>query len=82
MTAPEEIVAAARSLFDRDYTFGIAGNMSVRAGGRVFITPTNSSFEKLTPEALAEVGLAQPHPQQRCASTSRRPGDTLAAPHP
>lgn len=54
----EELVAIAKSLYDRGYTFGTAGNISVRAGGRVFVTPTNSSFSDLRPDGLAEVDLA------------------------
>ena len=57
MNEREELVAIARSLFDRGYTFGTAGNMSVRLGDRVVITPTNSSFWNLSAEGLAEVGL-------------------------
>lgn len=51
------MVRGAASLFARGYSFGTAGNMSARAGDRVFITPTNSSFETLTPEAMAIVDL-------------------------
>lgn len=51
----EELVAAARSLYDRGYTFGTAGNMSVKVDGRFFVTPTNSSFATLDAAALAEV---------------------------
>jgi 3-dehydro-4-phosphotetronate decarboxylase len=55
MTEPEELVALARSLFDRGYTFGTAGNMSVRVGYGFLITPTNSSFFSLRPDGLSEV---------------------------
>ena len=55
MTEREELVTLARSLFDRGYTFGTAGNMSVRVGTRVFVTPTNSSFFSLRPDELSEV---------------------------
>ena len=55
MSELEELVEIARSLYDRGYTFGTAGNISVRAGNRIFITPTNSSFGKLTAGGLAEV---------------------------
>lgn len=58
MREREEMVAVARSLFDRGYTFGTAGNLSVRAGERVWVTPTNSSFASLKADALAEVDLA------------------------
>ena len=58
MREREEMVAVARSLFERGYTFGTAGNMSVRAGDRIWVTPTNSSFASLRADALAEVDLA------------------------
>ena len=57
MNEREELVAVARSLFDRGYTFGTAGNMSVRVGERVVITPTNSSFWNLSADGLAEAAL-------------------------
>jgi 3-dehydro-4-phosphotetronate decarboxylase len=57
MTEREELVAVARSLFDRGYTFGTAGNMSVRLEDRIVVTPTDSSFWNLVPDALAEVGF-------------------------
>lgn len=58
MTLREQIVAAARSLYQRGYTFGTAGNISARSGDRIVISPTNSSFGSLEPEDLAEVSLA------------------------
>jgi ribulose-5-phosphate 4-epimerase/fuculose-1-phosphate aldolase len=57
MTELDELVAIAKSLYERGYTFGTAGNISVRTGDRVYITPTNSSFVSLKPGALAEVDL-------------------------
>lgn len=63
LTEPEQIAAAelvsvARSLFERGYSFGTAGNISVRVADRILITPTNSSFAKLTVESLACLTLA------------------------
>jgi ribulose-5-phosphate 4-epimerase/fuculose-1-phosphate aldolase len=52
-----ELVDIARSLYDRGYTFGTAGNISVRLGDRVYVTPTNSSFWRLDASGLAEVDL-------------------------
>src|SRR4051812_1277417 len=57
MTERGELVAIARSLYLRGYTFGTAGNLSVRLGERVIISPTNSSFGDLSEDGLAEVGL-------------------------
>lgn len=52
-----EIVRTAASLFARGYSFGTAGNMSARDGDRVYITPTNSSFESLSAGAIAIVAM-------------------------
>jgi ribulose-5-phosphate 4-epimerase/fuculose-1-phosphate aldolase len=57
MSARQEIASIARSLYDRGYTFGTAGNISVRAGERVLVSPTNSSFFNLAPDTLSETGL-------------------------
>ena len=53
--AMQEMVQTARSLFHRGYSFGTAGNLSVRLGDRVLVSPTNGSFEDLTEEAIAIV---------------------------
>jgi ribulose-5-phosphate 4-epimerase/fuculose-1-phosphate aldolase len=55
MTERVELVAAARSIYHRGYTFGTAGNISVRLADRILISPTNSSFGSLHPDHLAEV---------------------------
>jgi ribulose-5-phosphate 4-epimerase/fuculose-1-phosphate aldolase len=48
-----ELVRAARSLFVRGYSFGTAGNLSVRTGDLIYATPTGSSFETVLPEEIA-----------------------------
>jgi ribulose-5-phosphate 4-epimerase/fuculose-1-phosphate aldolase len=48
-----ELVRVARSLFSRGYSFGTAGNLSVRIGHLVYSTPTGSSFETVLPENIA-----------------------------
>lgn len=57
MPSPEpdiaELVRVARSLFNRGYSFGTAGNVSVRAGDLVYATPTGSSFETVRAEEIA-----------------------------
>ncbi|MEZ5403592.1 MAG: class II aldolase/adducin family protein [Bryobacteraceae bacterium] len=58
MDIPEQIVAAARSLFVRGYAYGTSGNMSVRDGDRVWITPTNSSFGTVGPPEMAALDLS------------------------
>jgi ribulose-5-phosphate 4-epimerase/fuculose-1-phosphate aldolase len=57
-TQAAELVAVARSLFDRGYSFGTAGNISVRAGATILVTPTGSSMGSLTADALARVDCA------------------------
>lgn len=69
MSERAELVAIARSLYSRGYTFGTAGNISVRVGDRVVVSPTNSSFGDLSQDALAEVtlegaSLAGPRPSK------------------
>ena len=54
----EQLCATAESFYDRGYAFGSTGNISVRAGGRVWITPTGKSLKGLRPEHLACVGPA------------------------
>ena len=52
-----ELAACARSLFQRGYSFGTAGNLSAKADGVLLISPTNSSFEDLHEESFALVAL-------------------------
>lgn len=44
-----------RSMFDRGYSVGGAGNVSVRIDGGFLVTPTGGSLGRLTPERLSEV---------------------------
>ena len=55
--ACQGLSATARSLYERGYTLGTAGNMSVRRGDVILITPTNSSFGSLQPEGMARVDM-------------------------
>jgi ribulose-5-phosphate 4-epimerase/fuculose-1-phosphate aldolase len=57
LTELEELVATARSMFDRGYSFGTAGNISIRSGETVYATPTGSSFGTLSIDALAACDL-------------------------
>ncbi len=61
MSEREDLVTVARSLYLRGYTFGTAGNISVRIGERVIISPTNSSFADLVEDGLAEVDMDGVH---------------------
>ncbi len=53
----QAVVDTARSLFARGYSFGTAGNISLRHGDTVYSTPTGSSFGTLSVGALAACDL-------------------------
>ncbi|MBS1815241.1 MAG: class II aldolase/adducin family protein [Acidobacteria bacterium] len=53
-----ELVQTAKSLYERGYSFGTAGNLSVRIGDIIYATPTGSSFGQLTVEGLAACDLS------------------------
>ena len=53
----EQLCEAADSFYGRGYAHGSTGNLSVRAGGEVWITPTGQSLKGLTPARLARVDL-------------------------
>ncbi len=60
MTKPEtairdEFCLLARSLFERGYSCGSSGNISVVTEGGILISPTNSSMGRLDPERLSLV---------------------------
>ncbi|TCP96274.1 ribulose-5-phosphate 4-epimerase/fuculose-1-phosphate aldolase [Cricetibacter osteomyelitidis] len=53
-----EMVNLAKSLFDRGYTVGGAGNLSVRLDeNRVLVTPTGSSLGRLQAERLSVLDM-------------------------
>jgi ribulose-5-phosphate 4-epimerase/fuculose-1-phosphate aldolase len=56
-TALENLCETADSFYRRGYAFGSTGNISVRVGERVWITPTGKSLKGLNPGQLACVGL-------------------------
>jgi ribulose-5-phosphate 4-epimerase/fuculose-1-phosphate aldolase len=56
-----EMVALARSLFQRGYSVGSAGNISARFGDGFLMTPTNSSLGSLEPERLSRLDAAWSH---------------------
>lgn len=58
-TLREEICRVGRSLFDRGYTHGASGNISVKLdGGGMIVTPTNVSLGALDPAALSVLDAA------------------------
>lgn len=52
----EHLAAVGRSLFDRGYSYGTAGNISAISGDQVLATPTNASLGALDPNLLAVLG--------------------------
>ncbi len=53
----ELLCETAHSLFERGYAHGSTGNISVRLGDEVWITPTGHRLGGLTPALLARVDL-------------------------
>jgi ribulose-5-phosphate 4-epimerase/fuculose-1-phosphate aldolase len=56
-SAPENLCEVADSFYLRGYAFGSTGNLSVREGSEVWITPTGKSLRGLTPDKLARIDL-------------------------
>ncbi|WP_116134357.1 aldolase [Tropicimonas sp. IMCC34043] len=55
----ERLCRLCASLFDRGYSVGGAGNVSVRLDdGGFLVTPTGGSLGRLTPDALSEIDAA------------------------
>ncbi|QZI68114.1 aldolase [Pseudomonas protegens] len=57
-TLREEICDVGRSLYQRGYTVGSAGNISARLDDGWLITPTDVCLGRLDPAAIAKVNLA------------------------
>ena len=57
----DRLVQLGKSLHDRGLTPGRTGNLSVREGGEIMITPTNASLGRLDPERLAVVSIDGEH---------------------
>ncbi|HEY9285146.1 MAG TPA: aldolase [Pyrinomonadaceae bacterium] len=59
MTDPalEQLCDVANGLFERGYAYGSTGNISVRVGDEVWITPTGLPLRGLTPERLARLRM-------------------------
>jgi len=51
----EEICQVGKSLYDRGYTVGTAGNISARLPDGWLITPTDACLGRLVPESIAKV---------------------------
>jgi len=60
-SARTEVIEVARSLFSRSLTHGSTGNISVRVGDRVIVTPTGSSLGNVRAEQLSVIDLQGTH---------------------
>jgi ribulose-5-phosphate 4-epimerase/fuculose-1-phosphate aldolase len=56
---PEDVVALGASMFARRLTFGRTGNLSIRDGERILVTPTGASLGNL--ESLSVIDLRGRH---------------------
>jgi 3-dehydro-4-phosphotetronate decarboxylase len=56
ITLRETMVALSRSLFERGYAHGSAGNISARLEDGILVSPTNSSMGRLEAERLSKLG--------------------------
>ena len=54
----EEMVRLSKSLFDRGYSVGSAGNISALVDDHILITPTNSCLGYLEPERISKLDRA------------------------
>lgn len=57
----DELCALARSLFERGFSVGTAGNISVRLRDGYLCTPTNSCLGRLEPHRLSRLDAAWEH---------------------
>lgn len=74
MSAREEVVAAAKSFSSAGLTVATWGNISLRVGDSVYITPSGMDYATLLPEDITEVSLSD----GRVLSGERRPSTETA----
>ena len=77
-----EVIATARAMGDRGINHGRSGNVSVRCGPGLLITPSSVDYAELTPEDLVEVdpdGAWRATNDRRPSSEWRFHRDVLAA---
>jgi ribulose-5-phosphate 4-epimerase/fuculose-1-phosphate aldolase len=55
------ITVLGKSLFDRGLTFGRTGNISIRDGDRILVTPTGGSLGVLHPDDLSVIDFTGRH---------------------
>ena len=51
------IVAACRDMAATGLTHGTSGNISLRVGDRMLITPSGVAYDTMTPDAIVEMGI-------------------------
>ena len=56
--ARKDIVAACREMNATGFNTGTSGNISVRHGDRMLITPSAVPYDRMTPEMIASLDLA------------------------
>ena len=56
-TAAHELVEAGRRVTELGLSAGSSGNLSVRVGDRVLMSPTGAALDALAPDALSELRL-------------------------
>lgn len=61
LKAREEMARLCKSLFDRGFSVGTAGNVSVRLEDGILMTPTNVTLGDLVPERIAKIDLDGNH---------------------
>lgn len=59
--ARDELTRLSRSLFDRGYSVGSAGNISMRVDDGYLITPTNSCLGFLDPARISKLDFQGRH---------------------
>ena len=57
----EDMARLCKSLFDRGFSVGTAGNVSVRLEDGILMTPTNVTLGDLVPERIAKIDLEGNH---------------------
>ena len=57
LDARQSLVDHGRRLVAGGYVVGADGNLSVREGGRVLITPSHVAYDRLTPSEIASIDL-------------------------
>lgn len=60
-TARDSIAQLGRSLFARRLTFGRTGNISIRLGANILITPSGRSLGDIEPTEMSTITLAGKH---------------------